>query len=71
MDINIDKVKELMGEVADGNYNEFARLTQINVGQLYRILNKQNTKAGTKTISRLITYLKSIDVEIDEFIFLH
>lgn len=69
MVVNIKKLRELMNRYADGNYNEFARLTQINVSLLYRILN-YNAGAGVKTINAIIDFCKNNNLDYKEYIFL-
>ena len=69
MVVNIDELRKLMNENANGNYNEFARQTGIDVGQLYKVLNRE-VGAGTVTISKLINYIKQNGLRVEDYIFL-
>lgn len=69
MKINIEKVKELMAERHNGNYNAFARATGINVALLYKMLNNK-ANAGLRTVNRLIDYLKQNGLNVEDYIFL-
>jgi predicted transcriptional regulator len=69
MRIKIDKLKELMDEKCGGNYNAFARETGLNVAAVYRIINGQ-ANAGLTTINRIIDYLKSNNMAVEDYIFL-
>ncbi len=69
MQIKIEKLRQLMDEKCSGNYNAFARETNINVALLYRLLNKQ-ANAGLKTINTLINYLKANNLSVEDYIFL-
>jgi len=69
MKLNIKRFRKLMEQKASNNYNEFARQTGINVSLLYKILNGQ-VNAGTKTISKIVNYLKSQNIDVNKYIFL-
>lgn len=69
MKIKIEKIKQLMEERHNGNYNAFARATGINVALLYKMLNNK-ANAGLKTINRLIDYLKQNNLNVEDYIFL-
>jgi len=67
MKLDIKRLRKLMERKASNNYNEFARQTGISVGLLYKILNGQ-ANAGTKTISKLVGYLKSQKIDVNKYI---
>lgn len=69
MRLNVEAIKTLMKESCMGNYNAFARESGINVALLYRILNGQ-ANAGLQTINKLITFINSKGLKIDDYIFL-
>jgi len=69
MKLNIKRFRKLMEQKASNNYNEFARQTGINVSLLYKILNGQ-VNAGTKTISKIVSYLKNQNIDVSKYIFL-
>ena len=69
MKIKIEKLKELMQDRYNGNYNAFARDAKIDVALLYRIMNGQ-ANAGMKTINSLIEYLKANSLKVKDYIFL-
>lgn len=69
MVVNIDELRKLMNEKANGNYNEFARQTGIDVSQLYKVLNRE-VGAGTVTISKLINYINQNGLRVEDYIFL-
>ncbi len=69
MQLKIDKLKQLMDQKFSGNYHAFARELKIDVSTLHKILNVQ-INAGLKTINKIIEYLKSQDLEVEEYIFL-
>ena len=69
MELNIKRFRKLMEQKASNNYNEFARQTGINVSLLYKILNGQ-VNAGTKTISKIVSYLKNQNIDVSKYIFL-
>lgn len=68
MELKPDKLKELMKETTNGNYNEFSRESGINVGLLHGIVNKKR-RAGIKTINAFIDFCKSHDIDYMKYIF--
>lgn len=68
MKLDADKLKELMTTICQGNYNEFARETKINVSILHGIINKKRN-AGMKTINLFIDFCKQKNIDYLEYIF--
>ena len=71
MRINKEKVIALMNEYAKGNYNEFARMLNLNVAHVYRTLVHENTKAGPKFLGALISFCETRDLDYKDYIFLN
>lgn len=69
MQLNIKNFRLLMEERAGGNYNQFARLLNINVAHIYRILNKKKV-AGKKVIDAVIQFCKNNNLDYLSYIFL-
>lgn len=70
MQLNLEKLKNLMKEQYDNNYHTFAKALGFDVSALHRILNGQ-LNAGLKTINKIIAFLKTNKLEVQEYIFLH
>lgn len=68
MTLNYDALKRLLNDAFDGNYNAFARAMNIDVAQLYRILNG-NGSVGLKTLNKIVDFCKENDLDIHEYIF--
>lgn len=69
MKLNIPALKTLMQERFESNYHAFARALGIDVAAVHKILNKQ-INAGLKTINKIIDYLKTQGLNINDYIFL-
>ncbi len=69
MRVNIDNLKLLMNKVANDNYNEFARLLDIDVGYLHKVMNCK-CGAGKLFFSKLIEYCKENSLDFNQYIFL-
>lgn len=67
MEINKDRLWQLLDDAADGNYRKLARLLGVQVSQLHKVLNK-NSKAGPVFLGRLRRYCKDTGLNFDEFI---
>jgi hypothetical protein len=63
-----EKVRELMKNKADGNYNEFSRQLGVDVAHLHRVLNTES-KAGPKLLGRLMVFCKENDLDFNNYIF--
>lgn len=69
MYVNKEKVKKLMEKKADGNYRKFARMLNLDVAQLYRVINSDSL-AGPKFLGKLKKYCDEHNLDFDEYIFL-
>ncbi|ATO38723.1 UNVERIFIED_ORG: hypothetical protein BDK47_110123 [Anoxybacillus amylolyticus] len=69
MYVNKDKVKVLMEERANGRYRKFARMLNLDVAHLYRVLNSKSM-AGPKFLGRLKKYCDENGLDFEEYIFL-
>lgn len=67
MEINKDRLWQLLDDAADGTYRELARLLGVPVSQLHRVLNGES-KAGPVFWGKLRTYCKEHGLEFEEFI---
>lgn len=70
MNINKDKIFELMDNYADGNYNKFSRILGINVGHLHRTLNIESKKAGSVFLGAIINFCEKNNLDFKDYIFL-
>lgn len=69
MFLNKSKVKELMNQEAEGNYNEFARQLGIDVAQLHRVLNT-DSNAGPKMLGKFMLFCNKKKLNFNDYIFL-
>jgi hypothetical protein len=67
VEINKDRLWQLLDDAADGNYRKLARLLGVQVSQLHKVLNK-DSKAGPVFLGRLRQYCKDNGLNFDEFI---
>lgn len=67
MELNKDRLRALMEQIANGKYREFARMLNIQVSQLHKILNK-DSKAGPVFLGRLRHYCLEHNLPFDEFL---
>lgn len=65
--VNKDRLFQLMGDVAEGKYRKLARELGVGVAQLHRVLNG-DSKAGPVFLGRLRKFCKENGLIFDEFL---
>jgi hypothetical protein len=59
-----------MDREAEGNYNKFARMLNVDVSQLHKIINS-NSNAGPKFLEKLINYCQKNNLDFIEYLTSH
>jgi hypothetical protein len=67
MEINKDRLWKLLDDVAEGKYRKLARLMDVQVSQLHKVLNK-DSKAGPVFLGKLRKFCKDNGLNFDEFV---
>jgi Fe-S cluster assembly ATPase SufC len=67
MDVNRQKVHELMKSKCAGNYNRFARELGVDPSHLYRYLNT-GIGGGKKILMSIMKYCKTNGLNFDDYI---
>lgn len=67
MEINKDRLWKLMDDVAEGQYRKLARLLDVQVSQLHKVLTK-DSKAGPVFLGKLRKFCKDNGLNFDEFV---
>ncbi|ANE46288.1 hypothetical protein SY83_08380 [Paenibacillus swuensis] len=67
MEINKIRVRKLLDEEAAGNYRELARILDVQVSQLHKLINK-DSKAGPVFLGKLRQYCIQKGIPFDDFI---
>jgi hypothetical protein len=67
MEVNREKVFELMNTHCAGNYNRFARELDVDPSHLYRFLNT-GVGGGKKILMSLMRFCKNKGLDFDEYI---
>ena len=67
MEVNRQKVHELMKTNCAGNYNRFARELEVDPSHLYRFLNT-GVGGGKKIVMSVIKYCKTNGLDFEEYI---
>lgn len=67
MEINKDRLWKLLDDVAEGKYRKLARLLDVQVSQLHKVLNKES-KAGPVFLGKLRKFCNENGLIFDEFI---
>lgn len=67
MEINKDRLWQLLDDVADGKYRKLARMLDVQVSQLHKVLNR-DSKAGPVFLGKLRKYCKENGLNFDEFV---
>lgn len=70
LEINKNKIRELMNNYCNGNYTAFARALNLNVAHVYRTLNNSSSKAGGKFLGAIISFCEKHKLNYKEYIFL-
>ena len=70
MYLNKMKLKSLMDKEADGNYNKFARMLNVDVSQLHKIINS-SSNAGPKFLEKLMAYCQQNNLDFFEYLTNH
>lgn len=68
MGLNFEKFNNLFHEKGKSNYNYFAKVLNINVSQLYKVINKKS-EPGIKFYNKLAKYCKKNSLNLIDFIF--
>lgn len=69
MELNKSELKKLLYERFGGNFTKMAKELNVNVAQLYRILEK-NSNAGSKFFGKLMAWCKQNYVDHNVYIYL-
>lgn len=67
MELNKDRLWQLLDDVADGKYRQLARILDVQVSQLHKVLNT-DSKAGPVFLGQLRKYCKENNLDFDEFV---
>jgi hypothetical protein len=67
MEVNRQKVRDLMNTSCAGNYNRFARELGVDPSHLYRFL-KTGVGGGKKILMSVIKYCKVNGLDFEEYI---
>lgn len=67
MEVNRQKVHDLMNTNCEGNYNRFARELGVDPSHLYRFLNT-GVGGGKKILMSVIKYCKINGLDFEEYI---
>lgn len=67
--VNKERLRKLMNDRFDGNYNKFARALDVNPAQLYRIL-ENDSQAGALFLGKLMSYCNANSLDFEKYIFL-
>ncbi|WP_138751079.1 hypothetical protein [Paenibacillus sinopodophylli] len=67
MEINKDRIQQLLVEVADGKGRKLARILGVQPSHLHKVLNTES-KAGPVMLGKLHTYCEENSLPFDEFI---
>lgn len=67
MEINKDRLWKLLDDVAEGKYRKLARMLDVQVSQLHKVLNRES-KAGPVFLGKLRKFCKEHDLNFDEFV---
>ena len=68
--LNKGKLRLLMDEYSDGNYNRFAKKLGVEPAQLHRFLNDEHSQAGALFLGRFMVFCESNSLQFKEYIFL-
>jgi len=68
MELNKVELKKLLYERFNGNFTKMARELNVNVAQLYRIL-ENNSNAGSKFFGKLMSWCKQNYVDHGKYFF--
>jgi len=66
MEINREKLMELMNQYCNGNYNRFGRELNIDPSHLYRFL-KTGVGGGKKLAGAVIRFCKSKNLDYEQY----
>ena len=67
MNLNHIKVKELMEEYANGNYNRFARMMSLDPAHLHKFITT-GAGGGKKVVMSVMKLCKDRNLDINEYI---
>ncbi|ALC92086.1 hypothetical protein AM500_21545 [Bacillus sp. FJAT-18017] len=67
MYLDKSRVRKLMDNSADGSYNKFARMLDVDVGQLHKILNS-DSNAGPKFLGKLMAFCQDRNINFIDLI---
>jgi predicted transcriptional regulator len=67
MELNKQRLWQLLEDAAKGNFRELARLLGVDVSHLHKVLNT-DSKAGPVMLGKLHTYCKANKLPFEEFI---
>lgn len=70
MKINIENLAVLMNEKADNNYNRFAKMLNIDVGYLHKVINGK-CGVGAMFVSKLIAFCKNNSLDFNQYVDLY
>lgn len=69
MNINREGMQALLRDTTNGNYNKLAKLLNIDVGYLHKVINGK-ANGGISFVSKVYEYCKANDMIIEKYIFL-
>ncbi|MGI6668390.1 MAG: hypothetical protein ACOX4M_02835 [Acetivibrionales bacterium] len=67
MEVNRNKIRDLMNTNCAGNYNRFARELGVDPSHLYRFL-KTGVGGGKKILMSVIKYCKTNGLDFEDYI---
>ncbi len=67
MEVNRQKIQDLMKSNCDGNYNRFARELGVDPSHLYRFLNT-GVGGGKKILMSVMRYCKINGLDFNEYV---
>ena len=70
MKINKENLAVLMKEKADNNYNKFAKMLNIDVGYLHKVVNGK-CGAGAMFVSKIIAFCKNNLLDFNQYVDLY
>ncbi|MGI6778531.1 MAG: XRE family transcriptional regulator [Acetivibrionales bacterium] len=67
MELNKEKVFELMNKYCGGNYNRFARTLGVDPAHLYRFINT-GVGGGKKLVGAIMKFCKEYNLDFEDYI---
>ena len=71
MGLNKDEFTKFFQSEFNGNYNLCGRALHISPGQIHRVINRNDSKAGLVFLNKVITYCQGKDLDYSSLVSLN